>query len=152
MRRLGIGDEMLARQAVMRLKPETPSDVRERLDPHYLEGFLKCDRNYLLVALVNDEPVGFALAYRLMRVDRAQDMMLFYEIVVDEDYREQGVGKELIQFLKRMCRESNIMKMWVLSNRSNIAAMELYRSTGGVESAEGDEVTFMYFPGGSESL
>jgi ribosomal protein S18 acetylase RimI-like enzyme len=73
-------------------------------------------------------------------------MMLFYEIVVDEEYRERGVGKELIRSLKQICRDNRIMKMWVSTNRSNRAAMELYGSTGGVESADGDEVSFTYLP------
>jgi ribosomal protein S18 acetylase RimI-like enzyme len=145
-KRLGIGDEMLAHQTVIRLKKETPAVIKEKIDPRYIRDFLRRDRNYLLVALVEDEPIGFALAYRLMRVDRAQDMMLFYEIVVDESHRQKGAGMELIRALKQICRDSKIMKMWVSTNRSNTAAMELYRSAGGVERIEGDEVTFTYFP------
>ena len=145
-RRLGIDDERLAHQTVSRLKVETPARIRAQLRQQYLTQFLQHDRNYLLVALVDKEPAGFALAYRLMRVDRDQDMMLFYEIVVDEKYRQQGVGRELIRYLKQICHENRILKMWVSTNRSNSAAMELYRSTGGVESVEGDEVSFTYSP------
>ena len=144
-KRLGIGDEMLARQAINRLKAETPLAIRDKLESEYLRQFLRRDRNYLLVAIIDKEPVGFALAYRLMRVDREQDMMLFYEIVVEGKYRQQGVGRELIRALKQICHENGIMKMWVSTNRSNAAAMELYRSTGGVEKMEGDEVTFTYY-------
>ncbi len=98
------------------------------------------------MALVNEKPAGFALAYRLMRVDREKDMMFFYEIVVDKKHRNKGAGRALIQYLKEICRDEKVMKMWVSINRSNTAAMELYRSTGGVERSDGDEVSFTYFP------
>lgn len=146
MKRLGIDDEMLAYQTVTRLKPETPANIKAKLEGRYLRLYLKYDRNYLLVATIDKEPVGFVLAYRLMRVDREQDMMLFYEIVVEEEYRQEGVGRELIRSLKQICRDNRIMKMWVSTNRSNTAAMELYRSTGGTEDGDGDEVSFTYLP------
>lgn len=145
-KRLGTGDGILARQAINRLKTETPLDVKSKLESEYLEDFLRCDRNYLLVAIIDKEPVGFVLAYRLMRVDREQDMMLFYEIVVGEKYRHQGIGRELIIQLKEICRQKKIVKMWVSTDKSNVAAMELYRSTGGVENTDCAEVSFTYFP------
>ena len=146
MKRLDTGDEILARRVVSMLKTETPLSIRERLGVRYLQEFLGRDSNYLLVALLGEEPAGFALAYRLMRVDREGDMILFYEIVVNEEHRSKGVGKALVGRLKEICREQGVMKMWVLTNRSNAAAMALYRSTGGVECGDGDEVSFTYYP------
>jgi ribosomal protein S18 acetylase RimI-like enzyme len=145
-KRLGIGDEILARQAINRLKAETPLDVKNYLGLKYLEHFLRYDNNYLLVATIDEEPVGFVLAYRLMRVDREQDMMLFYEVVVNEKFRHQGVGRELILRLKQICHENRIMKMWVSTNKSNTAAVALYRSTGAIEEGDGDELSFTYRP------
>lgn len=145
-KRLGVGDEILARQAISRLKMETPRDIMDDLEVEYLQHFLKCDNNYMIVAVIDEVPVGFVLAYRLMRVDRKQDMMLFYEVVVDEQHRNQGLGRKLICQLKQICRENRILKMWVSTNRSNRAAAELYRSTGAIESQNGDELSFTYLP------
>lgn len=145
-RRLRVGDEAIAKIAIQKLKDETPREVRENLDTDYLREFLSSERNYLVTALSEGQPVGLVLAYRLMRVDRDQDMMLFYEIVVDEENREHGIGSLLINELKKICKEEGIMKMWVLTNRSNVAAVELYKKTGGIESASSDEVSFTYFP------
>jgi ribosomal protein S18 acetylase RimI-like enzyme len=145
-KRLGAGDRMLAWRTITKLKKEISTDIRAGLKAEYLERFLRCDENYFLVALIDEEPIGFALAYRLMRVDRKQDMMLFYEIVVEGEYRNKGVGRALIHYLKSICSQNKIMKMWVSTNKSNTAAMELYASTGGIESTDGDEVSFTYFP------
>jgi len=145
-KRLGVEDQIIAWRTINKLKIEMPAGIRAELKAVYLGRFLRRDENYFLTALVDGEPVGFALAYQLMRVDRKQDMMFFYEIVVDREYRKQGVGKALIQYLKNICRENKIVKMWVLTNKYNTAAVELYSSTGGIENAEGDEVSFTYFP------
>jgi len=145
-KRLGIEDRILAWRTITKLKTEMLAGIRAELKAEYLEGFLRRDENYFLTALVDEEPIGFALAYQLMRVDRNQDMMFFYEIVVDRKYRNKGVGKALIRYLKRICRANRIAKMWVLTNKSNAAAVALYASTGGIENTDGDEVSFTYFP------
>ncbi len=145
-KRLKVGDEAVAKDAIQNLKSETSVDVLAKLDTEYLREFLSCERNYFLVAFMDEQPLGFVLAYRLMRVDRDQDMMLFYEIVVREENRNKGVGALLISELKKICRANNILKMWVLTNESNLAAMALYERTGGIKDESGDEVSFTYFP------
>jgi len=145
-RRLNVSDEALAYVALKKLKNEIPPDVRAMLNTEYLHKFLSCERNYFLTALIDEQPVGFILAYCMMRVDRAQDMMLLYEIGVDEKNKKQAVGTSLIKELKRICRENKIMKMWVLTNKSNQAATRLYQRTGGIEDDSGDEVSFTYLP------
>ena len=41
-----------------------------------------------------------------------------------------GTGKQAIARLKAICRDANVMKMWVPTARSNIAATRLYATTG----------------------
>ena len=86
----------------------------------------------MIVAFDDGVPVGYLLAYLLDRVDRDQHMMFFYEIGVAESQRRQGVGKRPIGELKSICREADVMKMWVPTGRSNVAATRLYTSTGAV--------------------
>ena len=75
---------------------------------------------------------------------RNQQMMFFYEIGVVESHRRRGVGKQLIGELKAICRQADVMKMWVPTGRSNVAATRLYASTGAVPLNDGDEVTYAY--------
>jgi GNAT superfamily N-acetyltransferase len=99
-----------------------------------------------LVLAIDEVPVGFAVGYMLDRIDRDQPMMFFYEIGVAESRRQEGIGRQLIEVLKGICRDENIMKMWVPTARSNIAATALYASTGGVPLPNDDEVTYAYPP------
>ena len=111
------------------------SDVLD-LTTLYLLRFLSRPENVWIVAVDDGVPVGYLLAYLLDRVDRDQQMMFFYEIGVAESHRRRGVGKRLIGELKSICREADVMKMWVPTGRSNVAATRLYTSTGAVPATE----------------
>lgn len=142
--RLRPDDAVLAKHVIAKFKSSIDKKVTRCLSETYISNFLSKEENILLVALEQNKPIGFALAYSIERVDRAQEMILFYEIEVDQKHRGKGAGKALISALKDICREKSIMKMWVYTDKSNVAAMQLYKSTGGVMSEHGDEVTFTY--------
>ena len=110
----------------------------------YFLRFLSRPENLWIVPFDDGVPVGYLLAYLLDRVDRDQQMMFFYEIGVAESHRRRGSGKRLIGELKSICREAVLMKMWVPTGRSNVAASRLYASTGAVPLPSGDEVTYAY--------
>lgn len=141
-RRLGPAEAAIGVEAIRLLKapdgyPVPSMDSVSRL--------LSRPQNVFVVAIGDEEePVGYIVAYLLDRIDRDQKMMCFYEIGVGESYRRRGVGKQLIAKLKAICREADVMKMWVPTSRSNVAATRLYESTGGVALPGGDEVTYGY--------
>jgi len=144
-RRLESIDAVLAHETIATLKI-TDDYFRGNLNTDYLRHFLSKPENYLIVAIEDDKPIGYVVAYLLDRVDRDQSMMFFYEISVEESYHRRGAGAEMIKLLKRFCRKQNVMKMWVHTNKSNFAAARLYESTGGKAEASGDEITFLYMP------
>ncbi len=69
--------------------------------------FLSDPSNLLIVAFWDDQPCGFATAYRLQRFD----------------HRRAEVN--------RWAREMNAAETWVLTEPTNTAARALYRATGG---------------------
>ena len=140
-RRLGSDDAGLGVDAIRVLKAPDDYPVPSAT---YLLRFLSRPENVLIVAFDDGLPVGYLLAYLLDRVDRDQQMMFFYEIGVAESHRRQGVGTRLVGELKSICREADVMKMWVPTGRSNVAATRLYASTGAVPLPSGDEVTYTY--------
>ena len=138
-KRLGIGDESLAARTVRALK-------NKRDSYNYLRDFLRKESNILFVALDGETPVGFLLAYELDRIDNPNPMMLLYEVGVAETCRRRGIATAMINDLKAICRERRILKMWVLTNESNLAAMQTYKSTGGDLVDEDDLMMFIYLP------
>jgi ribosomal protein S18 acetylase RimI-like enzyme len=138
-RRLRAGDLKLAVESIRTLKESTVSG-------EYLKDFLSRSENVLIVAEQGGMPKGFLLAYILDRVDRNQKMICLYEIGVSEPNRRRGIGRAMIESLKLLCKDENAMKAWVITNRSNMAAVRLYERTGATSHPHGDEVLFVYEP------
>jgi len=140
-RRLGPDDALLGVNALALLKAP---DGYAPPSAAYSSTFLFRHENVLIVAMARNTPVGYVVAYLLDRVDRHQQMMFFYEIGVAESHRRRGIGTRLIREPKSICRANDVMKMWVPTGRSNIAATRLYASTGAVPLPGRDEVTYAY--------
>jgi ribosomal protein S18 acetylase RimI-like enzyme len=114
-------------------------------DPQQGEKFLKDPNNALWVAFLENKAVGFLTANRLQRFDKRGAEVLLYEMGVHDDFRRRGIGKALIEEVKHWAKEAGADEVWVLTNRSNAAAVALYRSVGGTtESETQDEVMFVF--------
>ena len=127
-RKLGPGDE----QVVERLAEQAP--------PERASGLLADERTLFLVAFDGDEPepVGFVLAYELVRRHGEPSQLFVYEVGVAPEARRRGVATELLRELQRIARARGIRRGFVLTNEANEAAMELYRSLGGVRPNPND--------------
>jgi ribosomal protein S18 acetylase RimI-like enzyme len=134
--RVGPGDESRVLDAV---------DLFDRApEPESTRAYLVDDRNYLLLAYVDDGPAaGFVRGTVLRRPDGPERQMFLYEIGVDPEWQRRGVGTALIRGLERICRDEGMAEMFVFTNRSNTAAMRLYASTGGHTEAD-DEQMFVW--------
>lgn len=112
-------------------------------DAQHGEKFLQDANNALFIAFSEHKAVGFLTANRLQRFDNRGAEVLLYEIVVHEDFRRKGIGKALVEAAKRWAVEVGADVLWVLTNKSNTAAVALYRSAGGTtQSEDPDEVMF----------
>ena len=130
------GDEPLAVRAIRQIK-------RAEAGETHMSRFLACAENLLLVAVSEDKPVGFALAYQLDRVDESPPMVFFYEIEVSPSHRRKGIGRALIDRLKMLCHQRGAGKMFVLTDRRNHDACRLYSAAGGHMEYD-DGVLFSY--------
>lgn len=129
-RELGPDDAELARVVVDRFKTSGHSLAT-------MQEWLTTDRHLMLVALDGRTPVGWVYGYRLPRVDVAISMWLLYEIDVAESHQRRGLGSALTgAFL-----EFTEGPVWLVTNRSNAAAMTLYRKMGGT-APQDDDVVF----------
>jgi ribosomal protein S18 acetylase RimI-like enzyme len=139
--RLRPDDSRTAFEAIRKLKG---ADETSGLTAESTRRFLSQPRNVLIVASSDDEPVGFLLAYRLDRMDGERPMVCLYEIEVSEPFRRRGVGRAMIESLKGVCGEVNATKAWAITQRSNEAALALYRSTGADLAAGDGDVTVVW--------
>lgn len=134
-KRLQVGDEVIAAEVLQTFFLEPQHD--------HMEIFLANSLNYLLVAYWETLAVGVLLGYELQRPETPQPKFFAYEMEVLEAQRGRGIGKAIINEFKRYCKEHNASEMFLVTNRSNIPAMRLYSSTGGIQEGE-DNVLFVY--------
>ena len=106
--------------------------------------FLSNSQNILLSAELDNSLVGQLIGYILDRWDKDEPMLFLYSIDVVETYQRQGVGTALIETAKKLGRTQSCSEAFVFTNASNVAAMQLYQSTGGKRSNPDDVVMFDY--------
>jgi len=131
-RRLGPGDERLARDAVVAMAGECCDDA-------HLRAWLADPSRHLVVAADDaGAPIGWVYAYELPRLKTSRSGALLYEIDVAEPHRKKGVAREMIEKLLRVVRARGVDRMWVLTNVSSEPAMRLYESLGATRTNPDD--------------
>jgi ribosomal protein S18 acetylase RimI-like enzyme len=127
--RLCAGNEQTVRYLLQTLKT-TSSPADEPPSAESVNEILLREDIYLLIAGTLEEPVGFLLAYRIPRIDRDCKMICLYELEVHQQHRRKGFAASLVREMKKICRENDIMKMWVSTEADNRAAAALYTAAG----------------------
>jgi len=145
----------------MRVRRLLPGDELAVLHAGYLFGdsppnlaavrsYLADTRNILLFAFEGSEALGFLWGTELLQLSSRRKQMFLYEIGVDEDFRRHGIGKALITTLLRDCRDRGFAEVFVFTDPSNVAAVELYRSTGAVTETPADRMFVFQLHSGLE--
>jgi aminoglycoside 3-N-acetyltransferase I len=104
--------------------PELASDK-------YLQRLISDANYHVFVALDGAKVIGGVTAYELPMYYGPVNEMFLYEIAVRPGYRRQGIATALIESLKALCGENGVKIIFVGTEKSNLAAKELYLNTGG---------------------
>ena len=105
--------------------------------------FLSDPRHHLIVALQAGMIVGFISAVHYVHPDKVGPELWINEVGVADGYRGRGIGATLMHEALAVGRRLGCEEAWVLTDRSNEAAMRLYASSGGA-AAPGDMVMFEF--------
>lgn len=85
----------------------------------------------IYVAELNGEIVGtFALAIMDNIAHMGASSGIVEDVVVSEDYRRKGIGKEMMTFAMDICRQKGCYKMALSSNQNRNDAHRFYESLG----------------------
>jgi GNAT superfamily N-acetyltransferase len=112
--------------------------IYEKLD-HVAKATAEDFRKYLfgphpyaevLIAEVNDEPVGLALFFTTFSTFRGQPGLYLEDLFVQPEHRNKGIGKALLQTLAQITRDRGFGRMeWAVLDW-NEPAIGFYRSMG----------------------
>jgi len=105
------------------------------VDPELTAEFLADPRHHIAVAIDSGLVVGFASAVHYIHPDKAPQMWI-NEAAVAPSHRRRGLGKAVLNALFELGRALGCTEAWVLTDRTNAAAMALYASIGGIEGAD----------------
>ncbi len=84
----------------------------------------------------NDEkrPIGFCVIYpKAVEELTGLPQAWIMDIAVVADYRNQGVGRALMEAAERYCREEDIPYLGLAVSSHNVQALKLYQDLGFVE-------------------
>ena len=101
------------------------------IDPPATKRFFADDHHHIVVAIDNDTVVGFISAVHYVHPDKPQPELWINEVAVAETHHRQGIGKAMLREVQSLARALGCKEAWVLTDRSNVAAMSLYSGCGG---------------------
>ena len=79
-------------------------------------------------AFEGDEIIGYIWAY--LHPFREETRMYINEIRVKEEYRNRGIGKELMRMVEERAKELNLPALYLHAEATNPDAIRLYESIG----------------------
>ena len=102
------------------------SEVRERVVP----ALRNHPTSLVLLAFVDDEPVGIAVCFFGLSTFRASPLLNIHDLAVLPRYRGKGVGRELLRAAEAHARRKDCCKLTLEVLDDNVPARALYRSFG----------------------
>ena len=105
--------------------------------------FIGNRHNYLILAYENGNVVGVIEAYNLQKFDWRNNEMLLYSIEVKKKYRKKGIAKAMLLKLREIAIKEGSHEIWVLTDKNNVAAKNLYKSLG-IKTVESEQIMFNY--------
>jgi ribosomal protein S18 acetylase RimI-like enzyme len=96
--------------------------------------FLNDPRHRLVIALDDHIVVGFVSAVIYLHPDKPAPELWINEVGVAPTHQRQGIGKRLLQAALENAKQAGCTEAWVLTERTNEAAMAMYKSAGGDET------------------
>ena len=94
--------------------------------PDMLRAFLDAN-GLLLMARDGQKIAGTALCY-IMPHPAGEDSLYVHELDTHPVYRRQGVATQLMNELKKIAKQKNLMEVWVGTEQSNKPADAFYKS------------------------
>ena len=93
-------------------------------------------RAEVIMAEIDGEPVGFALAFPTFSAFQCQPGLFLVNLYVRPEHRGRGIGKTLLRTLARQARERGYFKLEWMVLKWNAPAIAFYRSLGALPLEE----------------
>lgn len=102
----------------------------------HLKRALANDACYFLAGFRDSTPVAYLSAFRFPSISSDAWQVYLFDIVVAEEHRRQGIGKRMIEALKRLCADDGVEYIWLGTSLDNEAGQKTFEATGGRRVSE----------------
>lgn len=99
-----------------------------------MEAFNRIKNNFKndnikeIVAVLDNHICGYLILTNVLNPIKNKYYTLIDYVCVSSKYRKMGVGKKLMEYAERICREEGVMYMQLSSSYDKVAAHKLYES------------------------
>jgi ribosomal protein S18 acetylase RimI-like enzyme len=112
------------------------------VQPKFALAFLADPRQHIVAAVEGGQVVGFVSALDYIHPDKPPELWV-NEVGVASSHRRRGLAKQMLATMFEHARSRGCREAWVLTERSNAVALNLYQAAGGVEPP-GEVVMFEF--------
>ena len=105
-----------------------PSD--EQAAQQFLEERVSKKESIIFIAKINGDPAGFVQLYPTFSSVALQRAFILNDLYVDERFRQQGVGRNLMEKCYTYCVERKARYITLETAKNNYQAQKLYEQMG----------------------
>lgn len=118
---------------LMQIKNENPEF---QIFEENARQFLDNPMNWVFACIQNNKIIGQVRGYELSDINNKSNKLYIHAVSVGPQYRRQGIGTNIFINLKETCKLFGIYKIFLFTEKSNIAANRLYEKTGGISDVD----------------
>ena len=89
----------------------------------------------IYVATINEEVVAMVNILYTISTALGNKVAIFEDFIVDRNYRNQGIGENLIDFVFENLKAKNFSRITLLTDNDNLKAHKFYEKKGFVKSS-----------------
>src|SRR5687767_10686087 len=98
-------------------------------DDAYLQNLLRKPDFFVLVATFENSVIGGLTVYILHSYYSQKPTVYIYDVGILSEFQRKGIGKKLINYLTRYCKENGFEEAFVQAETDDLQAINFYRTT-----------------------
>ena len=98
-------------------------------DEKYLKELLQKNNFLAVTAKMDGKVIAGITVYILDQYYSTKPLAYIYDLAVLTQYQRQGIGKKLIHFINKYCRQQGYEEVFVQADKVDDYAIDFYRST-----------------------
>lgn len=120
--------------ALFALMARVLGDKFDDVSMDYADRTLGQDSFWVLAAFDGNEVIGGLTAHTLPMTKTETSELILYDIAVEENYQRRGVGRMLIDALRKAALAAGIKVVFVLADNADVDAISFYRGLRAADS------------------